>query len=222
MELLLITGTGSGFGYHLADLALDSDLFVMSVGRSHHPDSQYKLFYDLGSVFESSQMLEELKTIDPGSLRVVLNSFSFAGLNRARQISSDELMGSLKLNLSSNKTLLDALLSREQLPKVVVDVSSGASKRGYEEWLLYCVPKAAMVSLFQVYAAEFPMVRFLSVSPGVMQTRLNSELLRDAHSNYEWNDKLRHNSRNPSIVAPTFLRDYVLNDNLPSGFYKIA
>ena len=194
----------------------------MSVGRSHHPDSQYKLFYDLDGVFEPSQMLELLDVIDPESLRVVLNSFSFAGLDRALQISSEDLMRSLRLNLAGNKTLLDALLSRERLPKAVVEVSSGASKRGYEEWLLYCVPKAAMVSLFQVYGVEFPMVRFLSVSPGVMQTRLHSELLRDAHGKYEWNDKLRQNSRNPSSVAPTFLRHYVLNDDLPSGFYKIV
>jgi benzil reductase ((S)-benzoin forming) len=222
LEILLITGTGSGFGYQLADVALRNGLWVMSVGRSHHPGSQYRLFQELDSAFNTGQMLEQLDIINPKSLRVIFNSFAFAGLKKAQQVSPDSLLTSLRLNISNNKLLLDALLSRQQLPKAVVDVSSGASKQGYEEWLLYCVPKAAMVSMLQVYAVEFPIVRFLSVSPGVMQTRLNHELLQNASGNYEWSEKLCQNSRATSVVAPIFLRDYVLNESLPSGFYKIS
>lgn len=65
---------------------------------------------------------------------------------------------------------------------VVVHVSSDAAVNGYPRWGAYGVSKAALDHLARVWAAEVEGfgVRFLSVDPGEMDTRMHADAMPDA------------------------------------------
>jgi NAD(P)-dependent dehydrogenase (short-subunit alcohol dehydrogenase family) len=65
---------------------------------------------------------------------------------------------------------------------VVVHVSSDASTNAYPRWGSYSVSKAALDHLNRVWAAELEGtgVRFLSVDPGEMNTRMHADAIPEA------------------------------------------
>lgn len=65
---------------------------------------------------------------------------------------------------------------------VVVHVSSDAATQAYAGWGAYGVSKAALDHLARIWAAELgdAGVRFLSIDPGEMNTRMHADALPDA------------------------------------------
>jgi NAD(P)-dependent dehydrogenase (short-subunit alcohol dehydrogenase family) len=65
---------------------------------------------------------------------------------------------------------------------LVVHVTSDASVNAYPTWGAYGVSKAALDHLARIWAAELEGsgVRFLSVDPGEMDTRMHAEAVPDA------------------------------------------
>jgi len=65
---------------------------------------------------------------------------------------------------------------------LVIAISSDAAVVGYPRWGAYGVSKAALDHLTRTWAAELPGsgVRFLSVDPGEMDTRMHREAMPDA------------------------------------------
>ncbi|KAH0515893.1 Sepiapterin reductase [Microtus ochrogaster] len=74
------------------------------------------------------------------------------------------------LNLTSMLCLTSGTLNAFQdspgLSKTVVNISSLCALQPYKGWALYCAGKAARDMLYQVLAAEEPVVRVLSYAPG--------------------------------------------------------
>ena len=56
----------------------------------------------------------------------------------------------------------------------VVHISSDAAVEAYPNWGAYGASKAALDHLNRTFAAEVPGVRFLSVDPGEMNTRMHA------------------------------------------------
>lgn len=65
---------------------------------------------------------------------------------------------------------------------LVLNVSSDAAVEAYENWGAYGLSKAAIDHLTRTFAAEFAgsAVRFLSVDPGEMDTKMHSDAIPDA------------------------------------------
>ena len=65
---------------------------------------------------------------------------------------------------------------------LVLHVTSDAGTEAYPGWGAYGVSKAALDHLARIWAAELEGtgVRFLSVDPGEMRTRMHAEALPDA------------------------------------------
>lgn len=59
----------------------------------------------------------------------------------------------------------------------VVSISSDAAVEAYERWGAYGASKAAFDHLTRTFAAENPDVRFLSVDPGEMDTKMHADAL---------------------------------------------
>lgn len=59
----------------------------------------------------------------------------------------------------------------------VVSISSDAAVEAYERWGAYGASKAAFDHLTRTFAAENPGVRFFSVDPGEMDTRMHEDAL---------------------------------------------
>lgn len=63
---------------------------------------------------------------------------------------------------------------------LVIFVSSDAAVSAYANWGAYGVSKAAQDHLARTFAAELAPVRFLSIDPGEMHTKMHADALPDA------------------------------------------
>lgn len=92
---------------------------------------------------------------------------------------------------------------------VVVHVSSDAATSAYPRWGAYGVSKAALDHLNRIWAAELlgTGVRFLSVDPGEMRTRMHADAIPDA-------DPAR--LQDPATVARR-IATLIERDAIPSG-----
>lgn len=199
---IAITGTGSGFGWSLAESVLSREADLISIGRSHHPKALIKVDCDLREAAQGLSLRadEKLPRID----LLVLNAYEFGSARRSKDTTSQELLRHFEINVIGQREVLDHFLTRASLERVAI-VSSGAAHRGYEGWLSYCVGKAAFDSLIRVYSKEFPETNFFSISPGVISTPMNFRL-REAPDAREfgWFEKLQ-SPREAGRAAEDFL-----------------
>lgn len=203
MRKVAISGTGSGFGQSLSRGFVERGYSVISIGRSHHSASSTHLDFSLESLAAYPIDFPENEIADVETL--VINAYVGTDPSWAFEVSGSDLMREIQLNLLSTKFLLDAFLKNSSNLKLVVEVSSGASIKGYQGWLGYCTTKASTASLFRVYQAEFSSVMFRSVSPGPMKTPLNQRLV-DAGEDFEWHQKLiGPKVRDPDEAAADFI-----------------
>jgi len=186
---IAITGTGSGFGWSLAESALSRKADLISIGRSHHPKALLNIDCDLSEVAQGLRLRADQKL--PRIDLLVLNAYEFGSAKRSTDVTSQELLRHFEINVIGQREVLDHFLTLASLDRVAI-VSSGAARRGYQGWLSYCVGKAAFDSLIRVYSEEFPETNFFSISPGVISTPMNFRLREapDARE-FSWFDKLQ-------------------------------
>jgi NAD(P)-dependent dehydrogenase (short-subunit alcohol dehydrogenase family) len=95
------------------------------------------------------------------------------------------------------KALAGAMALRRE--GAVVSISSDAAVSAYADWGAYGVTKAALDHLTRIWAAELEStgVRFLSVDPGEMDTRMHADAMPEAD---------RSSLASPDLVAARIVR----------------
>lgn len=98
---------------------------------------------------------------------------------------------------------------------LVLQVSSDAAVSAYSGWGAYSVSKAALDHLGRIWAAELENagVRFLSIDPGEMDTRMHAEAIPDAD---------RSSLLAPAVVARRIARLIERAETLPPGARVVA
>jgi NAD(P)-dependent dehydrogenase (short-subunit alcohol dehydrogenase family) len=91
---------------------------------------------------------------------------------------------------------------------LVVFVSSDAAVKAYPRWGAYGVSKAAQDHLARSLAAELDPVRFLSIDPGEMDTRMHADAMPDAD---------RSKLASPADVAERILSLIERAESFPNG-----
>jgi NAD(P)-dependent dehydrogenase (short-subunit alcohol dehydrogenase family) len=73
------------------------------------------------------------------------------------------------------KAIAGSMLARNH--GTIVTISSDAAVEAYERWGAYGASKAAFDHLTRTFAAENPSLRFFSIDPGEMDTRMHADAL---------------------------------------------
>jgi NAD(P)-dependent dehydrogenase (short-subunit alcohol dehydrogenase family) len=122
-----------------------------------------------------------------GNIDVLVNNASTLGpvpLRLLLDTDCEDLERALAVNLVGPFRLTKAIAGPMVLHGrgVVVHVSSDAATSAYPRWGAYGVSKAALDHLNRIWAAELQDtgVRFLSVDPGEMRTRMHADAIPDA------------------------------------------
>jgi NAD(P)-dependent dehydrogenase (short-subunit alcohol dehydrogenase family) len=117
-------------------------------------------------------LVHNASTLGPVPLRLLLDT-DCEDLERALAVN---LVGPFRLTRAVAGSM--ALRGRG----VVVHVSSDAATSAYARWGVYAVSKAGLDHLNRIWAAELEGtgVRFLSVDPGEMNTRMHADAIPDA------------------------------------------
>jgi NAD(P)-dependent dehydrogenase (short-subunit alcohol dehydrogenase family) len=122
-----------------------------------------------------------------GPIDIVVNNASTLGpvpLRELAETDCEDLERALAVNLVGPFRLTKALVGGMLLRRrgAVVSITSDAATNAYPTWGAYGASKAALEQLARVWAAELDGtgVRFLTVDPGEMDTRMHAEAMPDA------------------------------------------
>ena len=175
---VLITGVSSGLGKSLKDNYIEDGHNVYGLSRTKVDDCNH-ICLDLtdSSYFESklSALLNGLNKLDV----VILNAGILGDIKTFDKWSYNELQEIMDVNVWANKRILDYLFKNNIEVKQVICISSGASEHTYKGWSGYSISKAAVRMMMEVYSKEVEDIHFISLAPGLVDTKMQDYLCND-------------------------------------------
>ena len=197
-KAVLITGASRGLGAALAAEVAKRGARVVAVARDAGPLEEqvarirgeggeaHALVADQGER-EAIYPLVGAATALVGPIDVLVLNASTLGPVPLRELVDTECEDFgrvLEVNLLGPFRLAKAVLGSMVVRGggLVVGISSDAAVNGYPGWGAYGVSKAALDHLLRTWAAELAEsgIRFLSVDPGEMDTRMHAEAVPEA------------------------------------------
>ena len=195
---IFITGVSSGLGKSLMEEYTNQGHHVYGITRDD---------IDLEHIDQVNiQLPRILKSVTELDV-VILNAGMLGDIKTFDTWSHDEILKIMNVNVWSNKYILDYLFNNNIKVKQVISISSGASNHTYKGWGGYSISKCALGMLMNIYSTEVDDTHFISLAPGLVDTKMQDYLCNDVDKNeFPMMDKFVKaredgTSRKPSLVA---------------------
>ena len=217
----LVTGSGRGIGKKTAILLSKKGFNLVICSRSQNEiDSVVKEIKSFGNdrilarecdVSVSSQVKalvsDALDTY--GGIDVLINNAGISYVKKLIDTSEEEWDNTLDINLKGSYLFCKAIVPHmiEHNNGVIINVSSGAGKVGFEDISAYCASKFGIIGLTESLAREVANynIRAMTICPGEVATKMQKDI--DAQY-YEQN---KHKMLHPRTVAEK-IADMIFSD----------
>ncbi len=197
-HLTVITGASRGMGLAMAGQLLAPDAVVLCISRQTNPQLEAQARSagahllqwqeDLSEPAEPSQQLHDwLLAHNPAylaSATLINNAGVISTLTPLREGEAGDLARALRVGLEAPMLLTGAFLkatqSWTQVPRKVLNISSGLGRRAMASSSAYCAAKAGMDHFTRCVALEEALLpqgaRVCSLAPGVIDTDMQVQL----------------------------------------------
>ena len=174
---IFITGNTSGLGFALTDLLLSRGNRVYSLSKRllkkrKNLRAQVCNLANLNNIDNALSRLLKTKKLD----YVFLNAGILGKIDLTKNIKLKEIKKIFKINVFSNKQIIDYLIKKKIKIKFIIGISSGAALFPKYGWYLYCSSKSALKYMLEAYALENPKIKFINLSPGLMNTKMQKQI----------------------------------------------
>ncbi len=166
---IVITGASSGLGECLYK-SFSKSHNVINISRSTSA-CEYNIVTNLNDLSDLKQKLEMNKVKHD---LCILNAGTMGSIGSACEISDEDFLETLKINVIANKIIIDWSILNGC--KYFIGISSGAARKNYDGWLNYCVTKSAFRSMLLQYQKDLPKLNFKLISPGILNTAMNKKI----------------------------------------------
>lgn len=222
LNTALVTGGARGIGKETAILLSKKDFDVIICSRSQKEiDTAVKQIKSFGNgqiigrkcdVSISSQVNTLVNNALEiyGRIDVLINNAGITYVKKLIDTTEEQWDHTLDVNLKGAFLFCKAITPNmiENNCGVIINVSSGAGKVGFEEISAYCASKFGMIGLTESLAREVANynIRVMTICPGEVATKMQEDV--DARY-YELN---KHKMLHPRTVAEK-IADMIFNDN---------
>jgi benzil reductase ((S)-benzoin forming) len=213
MNYYFITGTSRGIGKSLADILLkDKNNFITGISRNCSIDKQnYKhITIDLGNLGDVLRF-KFPKHDDAESFVLVNNAGSIGELRPLGSKNNDDIILSFNINIISPGIFINNFIKAYQnykCKKIIINISSGAGRHPIGSMGAYCASKAALDMYSRVVNEEQEthnndnQVRIFSVSPGIVDTKMQEEIRKAKKDDFHSRDEFIMYKEKNMLVSP--------------------
>jgi 3-oxoacyl-[acyl-carrier protein] reductase len=217
----LVTGSGRGIGKETAILLSQKGFNLIVCSRSQNEiDSVVKEVKSFGNdrimgrrcdVSVSSQvnrLVSDALNIY-GRIDVLINNAGISYVKKLIDTTEEEWDSTIEINLKGSFLFCKAIVPHmiEHNYGVIINVSSGAGKVGFEDISAYCASKFGMIGLTESLAREVDNynIRVMTICPGEVATKMQE----DVDARYYQRNK--HKMLHPRTVAEK-ISDMIYSD----------
>jgi NAD(P)-dependent dehydrogenase (short-subunit alcohol dehydrogenase family) len=168
-KIVLVTGASTGIGKSIAKSLLDREAKVIVFGL-HKPEFCSEFYkVDVRKEYEIISALHKIKKVD-----VLINNAGVAKTATIKETSNEILDEMFNINFKGV-----FWMSKHSIPKLnehgcIINVSSLAGLKSFEEYGIYCATKSAVISLTKTLALELAKrkIRANCIAPGIINTEI--------------------------------------------------
>lgn len=229
---VFITGNSSGLGLGLTEALMDLESIVWGMSRRGCPlkprfdDVIRDRRQDLGDLSKLEEGLDRLLSDCLRLDLVILNAGVLGRIQDLADTDIHDLEHLMRINVWSNKLILDWLIKRQLPVDQIVAISSGAAVNMSHGWGGYSLSKAALNNLIQLYAHEMPDTHLIALAPGLVDTAMQDYLCGEVDSHeYPSVQKLKDARGTEHMPGPRAAADHILGllealkGDYPSGAF---
>ncbi|CAM1341053.1 SDR family NAD(P)-dependent oxidoreductase [Tenacibaculum amylolyticum] len=232
-NVIIITGGSKGIGQALVEKYSTEKYIVFSLSRSTTKmlDATY-ISVDLLQIEEAKSvfktLLNHIKKIDLSSITLINNAGRLGEISNLEHIPSEDIHQSILLN-TTIPLIFSSLFIKEfsdlNCKKQIINISSGAAKKPYTGWSVYCSSKAALDMMTATIAEEQKdiknNVKCFGIRPGVVDTNMQSQIRETNISNFKNVQRFIDLKNNNELYTPKFVAERIFyldtNEKLQNG-----
>ena len=231
---IVVTGGSRGLGLGMVSYFASHGHCVAAMGRSARPQLDEDVLYTQGDVgkAEDQQRLLESALQEFGSIDIWVNNAGvLEPIKPIRDLTVDELETHLRINvggvLIGSQTFIHYRRHAQLRGGALINISSGASQKGYHGWGAYCAGKAAVDRITETIALEEKEIGLiaLSVAPGIIDTEMQALIRQTPESIFPSRPRFVALKEQNRFNSPEFVGDTILNwlsDTDPQTNYEIT
>ena len=210
MDYYLITGTSSGIGEAIAFQLLELESKVFCISRTNNQqlidysrENDRWLKYHIADLTETeklpallSEIFAAIDSTDISSLTLINNAGVLEPVGFSGTLDNLETEIHFKTNLLAPAILINTfigLASTFEIPKTIINISSGAAISPYAGWSNYCASKAALDMLTRAIGLEQRdqpnPVRIFSIAPGIVDTKMQGTIRNKSMEQFPLREK---------------------------------
>lgn len=185
----IVTGHSRGIGQALAGILLDRGATVLGLSRSRGDDLGERLRHhalDLTAPEAVAAILGKdgpfatfLAEPDDGPLLLINNAGTVDPMGPVGTLDPAAIARAVAVNVTAPLMLSDAFVAAttHAADRRILHISSGAGRKAYPGWSIYCASKAALDHHASSVGADAqPGLRIASVAPGVVDTGMQASM----------------------------------------------
>jgi benzil reductase ((S)-benzoin forming) len=223
-HLYIVTGSTKGLGKALVEELLKWEgATVVGMGRSvssiEHPNYLH-IQVDFSELTQVKSMMNQIFLEGDYQSVCLINNAGWIGeiahLGNLSAISLEKIMN---INVVVPALLMNEFVSRfkdkDQVKRVVVNISSGAAVKSIDGWLGYCGSKAALNRMTEVAQQEAVLektgIKYFAVAPGVVDTDMQQEIRNSRATDFSSVDHFVQLKNDNLLLSPQDVAGKILS-----------
>ncbi|MBE7630215.1 SDR family NAD(P)-dependent oxidoreductase [Tenacibaculum piscium] len=225
MNIIIITGGSKGIGKALTKKYTSENYTVFSLARTlSEVKNVQHISVDLTdsiatqTIFTAllDKIIHQNSTSKITSITLVNNAGRLGKIANLENLEASDIAKSMQLNITTPFILSGLFIKKTQdlaCKKQIINISSGAAKKPYEGWSVYCTSKAAIDMLTKTIASEQSEiengVKCIAIYPGVVATDMQIQIRNTKETDFKNVQRFIDLKNQNKLYTPSFVADTI-------------